>query len=74
MEQVSSYGQQLDNIIALPLAFHTLCGTQLLWYFFQIVGRLNLKDLAHLGCIPHQLLRSGIQHSQLGITGYGKVV
>jgi len=47
---------------------------QLLLNLFQIVRIVNLDDPVHLGRIPHQLFRAGVQHLDFVVAGDGEVV
>lgn len=44
-----------------------LAAAELLWDFFQIIGRSNVDDLVHLRRIAKQLLCASVQHPQLGV-------
>lgn len=64
--------QDLDNPHALYRS--SLFGAQLPRDLVQVLGVLDIENLPNLGRIPHQLLRTRIHHTALGITCVGEVV
>lgn len=51
-----------------------LLNEQLFRYFFQVLRALNIDHASSFARIAHQLLGSGVQHSQLGVARNGQIV
>jgi hypothetical protein len=51
-----------DHYLQIAGLYPSSLTPKLLRYIFQIIGRINLDDFPYLRRIPHQLLRSCVQH------------